>query len=76
MVVDLCCLKPCWCSGSCMLLVMCGSITFSSVFAMGDRSAIGRYDVPIEVSLFGLGMGIILAVFHELGMVFVLSAVL
>ena len=40
-VVDLCCLKPCWWSGSVMLLVMCGSIIFSSVLAIGERSAMG-----------------------------------
>lgn len=40
-VVDLCCLKPCWCSGSVMLFVICGRSIFSSVLAMGDRSAMG-----------------------------------
>ena len=75
-VVDLCCLKPCWCSGSVILLVMCGSMSFSSVLAIGERSAMGLYDVPIEVSLCGLGMGMTLASFQVLGMMFVLSVVL
>ena len=57
-VVDLCCLKPCWCSGRVIFSVMCGRMIFSSVFAIGDRSAMGRYELPIDVSLFGLGMGI------------------
>ena len=57
-----------------MLLVMCGSIIFSNVLAIGERSAMGLYDVPIEVSLFGFG--IILACFQMLGIVFVLSAML
>ena len=43
---------------------------------MGDRRAMGWYDVPIFGSLFGLGMGMILAVFQSEGIVFVLSAVL
>ena len=59
-----------------MLLVMCGSIIFSNVLAIGERSAMGLYDVPIEVSLFGFGIGIILACFQMLGIVFVLSAML
>ena len=41
---------------------------------MGDKSAMGRYDVPIDVSLPGLGIGMIFAVFQVMGMVFVLSA--
>ena len=43
---------------------------------MGDRRAMGRYDVPSVVSLCGLGMGIILAVFQMEGIVLVFSAVL
>ena len=75
-VVDLCCLKPCWCFGSVMLFVMHGSRIFSSVLAIGERRAIGLYEVPIAVSLFGFGMGIIFARFQMLGIVFVLSAML
>ena len=43
---------------------------------MGDRRAMGRYDVPNVESLCGFGMGIILAVFQSEGIVLVLSAVL
>ena len=75
-VVDLCCLKPCWCSGSVMLFVMCGSMIFSSILEIGERSAIGLYEVPIEVSLFGLGIGMTFACFQVFGMMFVLSVVL
>ena len=75
-VVDLCCLKPCWCSGRVIFSVMCGRMIFSSVFAIGDRSAMGRYELPIDVSLLGLGMGIVFACFQMLGIVFVLSAML
>ena len=40
-VVECCALKPCcvWICG--MLFVMCGSIIFSRVLAMGESSAIG-----------------------------------
>ena len=55
-----------------MLLVMCGGMIFSSVFAMGENSAMGLYDVPRVVSLPGLGIGLILANFHVCGIVFVL----
>lgn len=48
-----------------MFEVMKGRRVFSSVLAMGERRDIGRYDVPIPGSLFGLGMGIILASFQE-----------
>jgi len=75
-VVECCFLKPCWWSFSVMLSVMYGSIVFSSVFAIGDSSAIGLYDVPSEWSLFGLGMGIILATFQMFGIVLVFRAVL
>ena len=40
---------------------------FSSVLAMGERSDIGLYEVPIDGSLFGLGIGIILASFQMWG---------
>ena len=42
---------------------------------MGERMAIGLYEIPIEVSLFGSGMGIVFAIFQFLGMMFVLSVV-
>ena len=43
---------------------MKGSIAFSSVLAMDERREIGLYEVPSPVSLFGFGMGIILARFQ------------
>ena len=47
---------------------------FSSVFAMGEMSEMGRYDVPKSGSLLGLCMGAMFESFHMCGMVFVLSA--
>ena len=43
---------------------MYGRMIFSNVFAMGERRAIGLYELPIDVSLFGFGMGIIFACFQ------------
>ena len=40
-----------------MFCVMYGRITFSTVFAITDRRDIGLYDVPMLMSLFGLGIG-------------------
>ena len=59
-----------------MLFVMCGRSIFSSVFAIGERSAMGLYDVPCVLSLLGFGMGIVFAVFHIVGMLFVFSEML
>ena len=59
-----------------MLFVMCGSSIFSSVLAIGERRAMGLNEVPIAVSLFGLGMGMIFPCFQMFGIVFVLSAML
>ena len=44
--------------------VICGKTIFSRVFAMGERSKIGLYEDPELGSLFGLGIGIILASFQ------------
>ena len=44
--------------------VLYGRITFSSVFAITDRRDIGLYDVPMLMSLLGLGIGMMLASFH------------
>ena len=52
-------LKPCCVE---MLFVMYGSSVFSSVFAITERSEMGLYDVPMFMSLFGIGM--MLASFH------------
>lgn len=48
----------------------------SNVLAMGERSAIGLYDVLWFLSLLGFSMGIILAVFQSCGMVLVFIALL
>ena len=47
-----------------MFCVMYGIITFSSVFAITDRSDIGLYDVSMVMFLLGLGTGMMLANFH------------
>ena len=36
-----------------------GRIRESSTFAAGQRNIIGRYDVPMDVSLLGFGIGMI-----------------
>ena len=59
-----------------MFDVMYGSMIFSSVFAIGEMSEMGRYEVPRFKSLFGFGIGIVFALFHMCGMVFLLRAVL
>ena len=47
-----------------MFCVMYGRITFSSVFSITDRRDIGLYDVPMLMSLLGLGIGMMLASCH------------
>ena len=49
-------LKPCCVEMCGMLFVMYGSSVFSSVFAITERSEMGLYDVPMFMSLFGIGM--------------------
>ena len=57
-------LKPC-CMEMCgMLFVMYGNSVFSRVFAITDRSEMGLYDVPMFMSLFGFGIGMMFASFH------------
>ena len=68
--VECLCLKPCWCGGIFTLSVKCGSMTFSSVLAIGERREMGLYEVPRNGSLFGLGIGIILASFQIWGIWF------
>ena len=48
----------------------------SSVLAMGERSAIGLYEVLMFLSLFCLRIGMILAVFQVFGIVFVFRPLL
>ena len=59
-----------------MLAVMVGRMTFSRVLAIGDNRAIGRYEVPMDGSFWGLGIGMTLAVFQRLGIVFWLMVML
>ena len=47
-----------------MFCVMYVRMTFSSVFAITDKRDIGMYDVPMFMSLLGLGIGMMLASFH------------
>ena len=57
-------LKPC-CAKTCgMLFVMYGSSVFSSGFDITESSEMGLYDVPIFMSLFGFGIGMMFASFH------------
>ena len=49
------------------LSVMYGRIVFSRVLAIGERSEIGLYEEPWLESLFGLRIGLILAVFQIWG---------
>ena len=75
-MVECAALKPCWCVGRIILVVMCGRMIFSRIFAMGESRAIGLYEEGREGFLLGLVMGMILEVFHIWGMVFVLIVML
>ena len=59
-------LKPCCVEMCGMLFVMYGSSVFSSVLVITERSEMGLYDVPMFMSLFGIGM--MFASFHVCGM--------
>ena len=48
---------------------------FSSVFAITERRDMGLYEVPMSMSLFGFGMGTMLANFHICGNKLVLRVV-
>ena len=63
-VVECLVLNPCCVVMFGMFCVMYGRITFSSFFAIRDRKDIGPYDVPMLMSLLGLGIGMMLANFH------------
>ena len=69
-------LKPCWCVGRIISVVVCGRMIFSRVFAMGESRATGLIEEGREGFLLGLVMGMILEVFHIWGMVFVLIVML
>ena len=47
-----------------MLFVMYVSSVFSNVFAITERSEMDLYDVPMLMSLFGFGIGMIFTGFH------------
>ena len=64
MLVEWLLLKPCCVEMCGMLFVMYGSSVFSCVFAITERSEMGLYDVPIFISLFGFGIGMMLASFY------------
>ena len=69
-------LKPC-CVNMCgMLFVMYGSSVFSGVVAITERSEMGQYDVPMFMSLFSFGIGMLFASFHVCGMLPLFSDVL
>ena len=55
-------LKPCCVEMCRVLFVMYGSSVFSSVFSITERSEMSLYDVPMFMSLFGIGM--MFASFH------------
>ena len=63
-LVELLLLKPCCVEMCGMLFVMYGSSVFSSVFAITEKSKMGLYDVPMFMSLFGFGIGMMFASFH------------
>ena len=63
-LVELLLLKPCCVEMCGMLFVMYWSSVFSSVFAITERSEMGLYDVPMFMSLFGFGIGMMFASFH------------
>ena len=69
-------LNPCCVVMFGMFCVMYGRITFSSVFEITDRRDIGLYDVPMLMSLLGLGIGMMLPNFHTWGILLSLSAAL
>ena len=48
----------------------------SSVSSITERRDLGLYEMPLSVSLLGLGIGTMLANFHVWGIMFLLRAVL
>ena len=57
-------LKPCCVEMCGMLFVMYESSVFTSVFAITQRSEMGLYDVPMFMSLFRFGIGMMFASFY------------
>ena len=62
--VKCCVLYPCCMGVFGMFAVILGRQLFSSVFAITERRDMGLYEVPLSVSLLGLGIGPMLANFH------------
>ena len=56
--------NPCWSGDGRRWLLSSGKMRASVTFAAGQSSEIGRYDVPCEESLPGLGMGMTNEVFQ------------
>ena len=59
MLLKSCCVEMCG-----MLFEIYGSSVFSGVFAITKISEMGMYDVPMFMSLFGFGIGMMFAIFH------------
>ena len=66
-MVDCSCLKPCWSDAGWIYLLIVGRIRDSRTLTAGQRSEIGRYEDPWEVSLPGLCIGMINDDFHIAG---------
>ena len=56
------CTRVAWVCLVCLLL--CKEEDFSPVSAITERRDMGLYEVPLPVSLLGLGIGTMLANFH------------
>ena len=69
-------LKPCCVEMCGMLFVMYRSSAFSGVFAITERSEMGLYDVPMFMSMFGFGIGMMFASFYVWRMMLLFSNVL
>ena len=67
-VVECFVLKPCWCESAGRWGLIMVWMVDSSILARGERRAMGLYDVCVLGSLFGLRMGMILAIFQLVGM--------
>ena len=57
------CTRVAWACLVCLLLCK-EERPFSSVFAITERRDMGLYEVPLSVSLLGIGIGTMLANFH------------
>ena len=63
-VVDLEARNPSWWSAGCRRLFSDGRISVSSTLAAGQRSEIGRKDLPCDESLPGFGNGMMVDIFQ------------